>query len=249
MSSPTDANYLDPHDPRCELDRQDNLTLLALGEPVAADFQAHQASCLRCQQELAALAQTVALARHTDEHGNAEPPASIWVGISSELGLAAHRRSSPVVGSFRHRVRWRTGLVTAALVVTLTAVGGGYILGRDSNAPAVAAAAHAVLRAQPGAPAGAAGTAVVHATAQGHQLTIDSSGLPLRQGYYEVWLYNPTSGGMQPVGALADDGSGTFTVAGSLDLHSYDVIDISAQDYGGSTVVHGHSVLQGPITQ
>jgi len=90
---------------------------------------------------------------------------------------------------------------------------------------------------------------LVHGTAQGHQLTIDSTGLPLRQGYYEVWLYNPANGGMQPVGALADDGSGTFTVAGSLDLRSYNVIDISAQDYGGSTVVHQQSVLQGPLTQ
>ena len=143
-------------------------------------------------------------------------------------------------------MRWRAGLAAAAVVVTLAAAGGGYLLGRDSDGAAASAASHATLRAQPGAPAGVAGTAVVHATAQGHQLTIDSSGLPLRQGYYEVWLYNPTSGGMQPVGALADNGSGTFTVAGSIDLRSYNVIDISAQDYGGSTVVHQQQRPAGP---
>ncbi len=146
-------------------------------------------------------------------------------------------------------MRWRIGLAVAAVIVTLGALGGGYLLGRHNDGAAMNTASHATLLAQPGAPAGVTGTAVVHATAQGHQLTIDSSGLPLRQGYYEVWLYNPASGGMQPVGALADDGSGTFTVAGSIDLRSYDVIDVSAQDYGGSTVVHQNSVLQGPLTQ
>jgi anti-sigma-K factor RskA len=248
VSSPTDPRYLDPHDPRFELDRQDNLTLLALGEPVDADFHAHQTSCPQCQHDLAALAQTVTLARQTDEHSDAQPPPSIWLDISTELGIAAHRHSAPAL-PIRHRMRWRTGLAAAAMVVTLAAAGGGYLLGRHSDVPAARAGSHATLRAQPGAPVGVTGTAVVHATAKGHQLTVDSSGLPLREGYYEVWLYNPTSGGMQPVGALADDGSGTFTVAGSIDLRSYNVIDISAQDYGGSTVVHQHSVLQGPLTQ
>jgi anti-sigma-K factor RskA len=249
VSSPTDPRYLDPHDPRFELDRQDNLTLLALGEPVDAGFQEHQASCPQCQGDLVALSQTVTLARQTDEHSDAQPPASVWTGISSELGLAAHRRGTPNALPVRHRVRWRTGLAAAAVVVTLAAVGGGYLLGRHSDDAAVSAASHATLRAQPGEPSGVAGTAVVHTTSQGHQLTIDSSGLPLRQGYYEVWLYNPANGGMQPVGALADNGSGTFTIAGSIDLRSYNVIDVSAQDYGGSTVVHQKSVLQGPLTQ
>jgi anti-sigma-K factor RskA len=250
VSSHPDPYYLDPHDPRFELERQDNLTLLALGEPVDPNFQAHHAACSRCQHELATLARTVILARQTDEHSDAAPPASIWNGISNELGIAAHRRDAPAILPARHRMRWRYALAAAAAaVVTMAAAGGGYLLGRHSDGPAATAASHAILRAQPGAPVGVAGTAVVHATDQGHQLTIDSSGLPLRHGYYEVWLYNPASGGMQPVGALADDGSGTFTVAGSIDLRSYDVVDISAQDYGGSTVVHQQSVLQGPLSQ
>jgi hypothetical protein len=249
VSSPVDPRSLDPHDPRFELDRLDNLTLLALGEPVDANFDAHQGSCPQCQQELAALAQTVTLARQTDEHSDAQPPASIWTGISNDLGIAAHRHISPAAPAVRHRMRWRTGLAAAAVLVTLAAAGGGYLLGRHNDSTAMSAASHATLLAQPGAPSGVSGTAVIHATAQGHQLTIDSDGLPLRQGYYEVWLYNPASGNMQPVGALADDGSGTFTVAGSIDLRSFNIIDVSAQDYNGSTVVHQDSVLQGPLTK
>jgi hypothetical protein len=53
---------------------------------------------------------------------------------------------------------------------------------------------------------------------------------------------------MQPVGALGDDGKGTFTLAGSIDLGAYDIVDVSARDYGGSTVIHQQSVLQGPLT-
>ncbi len=248
MSSPH-SDQRDPHDPRFELDRLDNLTLLALGEVVDPDFATHQSACPQCQRELDGLAHTVAVLREGDENGDAVPPPSVWSGITGELGLAAHRDSSPRAVVQRGR-RWRYNLVAAAAVVLLAVAGaGGFLLGRHGHTGQPAAASHAVLSPQAGGPANVTGKATVHSTDQGRQLTITSDGLPLRQGYYEVWLYNPANGGMQPVGALADDGSGTFTIAGSIDLRSYDVVDVSAQDYGGSTVVHQQSVLQGPLTQ
>ncbi len=245
-SGPADGR--DPHDPRFELDRLDNLTLLALGEVVDASFATHQRGCPQCQGELDALAHTVAVVRETDENSDARPPASVWAGISSELGLTAHGQTRrPTAGHVR---RWRYALVAIAAAVLLVVGGaGGFLLARHGDRATVAAASHAILSAQAGGPKNVTGAATVHTTDQGRQLSITSDGLPLRQGYYEVWLYNPASGGMQPVGALGDNGSGTFTIAGSIDLRSYDVIDVSAQDYGGSTVVHQQSVLQGPLTQ
>ncbi len=64
-----------------------------------------------------------------------------------------------------------------------------------------------------------------------------------------MWLFNPTTQGMTPVGTLGDHGGGTFTIPAGIDLRDYHVIDVSAQDYGGATVQHGQSVLQGPLTQ
>ena len=243
------ADRRDPHDPRFELDRLDNLTCLALGEVVDASFVAHQRACRQCQLELDALAHTVAVLRETDKDSDAVPPASVWSGISSELGLATHPETARPATA-HHVRRWHHGLVAAAAAVLLVAGGvGGFILARNGDSTTVPASSHATLSAQAGGPKNVAGAATVHTTDQGRQLTITSEGLPLRQGYYEVWLYNPASGGMQPVGALGDTGSGTFTIAGSIDLRSYDVIDVSAQDYGGSTVVHQQSVLQGPLTR
>ena len=73
-------------------------------------------------------------------------------------------------------------------------------------------------------------------------------GLPLRQGYYEVWLFNPSSNQMVAVGTLADNGTGSFPVPAGLDPHAYHVVDVSAQDYDGDPA-HKQSVLRGQLTQ
>ena len=247
------SSRIDPHDPRFELERQDNLALLALGEAVDPDFEAHRATCSQCQQEVAALSHTVGLAREIEQRREEMPPAAIWSGIAAELGFDAPKQAeSPAVDelSTRRRRRWRAGLAVAAAVLVAVAGGAGFFLGRGTDSTTVTAASRAALSPQPGGPASVSGTANVHATSSGgHLLTVSSAGLPLRHGYYEVWLYDAKSGGMQPVGALADNGSGTYTVAGSIDLRSYDMVDVSAQDYGGSTVVHQQSVLRGALTQ
>lgn len=246
---------VDPHDPRFELDRQDNLVLLALGESVPQEFAEHEATCAQCQQELAGYADTVSLARESDVHRDqltAVPPASVWSGITAELGLTGSPRATSdarVRAGTARSTRWRWGLLAAAAVVAIAGAGvGGYFAGRSDSA-SNASISTARLERVPTGPDDVSGSAVVHTAGVGRQLTITTTGLPLRQGYYEVWLFNPTTQGMTPVGTLGDHGGGTFTVPAGIDLRDYHVIDISAQDYGGSTVQHGQSVLQGPLTQ
>ncbi len=251
------SSRIDPHDPRFELERQDNIALSALGEAVDPDFAAHSAACLQCQKDVAALAHTVNLARHIGQQEEAVPPPSIWSGIAAELGFDAARDAARDAApaavdelSVRRRRRWRAALAAAAAALIVVAGGVGFAVGRSTDGTPVTTASKAKLAPQPGGPNGAAGTAKVRATSSGgHQLTVSSTGLPLRQGYYEVWLYDAKSGNMQPVGALADNGRGSFTLAGSIDLRAFDVVDVSAQDYTGSTVVHATSVLRGPLTQ
>lgn len=247
MPSPTD-----PHDPRFEFDRQDNLVLLALGEPVPAEFHAHQADCTQCRRDLAALGKTVRLARESTEHRpqlSAEPPASVWTGIAAELALAGSRR--PPATARRHGKPWRyLAAAAAALLIGAAGAAGGYLAGRSSTTPPTASVLPARLGPLPGGPPDVAGRAAVHRTAAGAQLSVATTGLPLRHGYYEVWLYDPTVNNMVAVGVLGDGGRGTFTLPAGIDLQNYHVVDVSAQNYtGGSVITHAQSVLRGQFTQ
>lgn len=74
----------------------DQLTLLALGEPVAsADDSAHLATCDACTAELADLRLTATVARSTmDDAGLEAPPDRVWERVSAELGLGGPTRSA-----------------------------------------------------------------------------------------------------------------------------------------------------------
>jgi anti-sigma-K factor RskA len=247
-------SHVNPHDPRFELDRQDNLVLLALGEPVPAEFQAHQAACEQCQRELAGFGQTVRLARESVEHRaqlDAEPPPSVWSEITAELGMTRPSTLTKPAPPHARSPRWRYALAAAAAVLIAGAgVTGGYLAGRSDGAPQAVIVSPAQLAPMPDGPPNVAGTATVHASTTGKQLTVITNGLPLRQGYYEVWLYNPTANNMVPIGALSEGGKGTFTLPGGIDLSAYHVVDVSAQDYtGGSVITHRQSVLQGHFSQ
>lgn len=272
-SDPTDrtppGGPADPHDPRFELDLQDALVLIALGEPAPDWVEHHRRSCRRCQEELAGLAQTVRVARETvpaRAELDAVPSPAVWDGIVAELGLGrgapdvtpiARGRSAgtpqlpqlPVPPAEpARRARWR-GVLAAAAVVALAVGGGiGYAVGRNGSQSQGQVQVTARLAQLPDGPAGVSGKATVHSTGSGEQLSVTTDGLPLRTGYYEVWLYDPQADRMVAIGALADDGTGTFPVPPGLDVRSYNVVDVSAQDYDGDPR-HKQSVLRGGLTR
>ncbi|MBD8023318.1 anti-sigma factor [Microbacterium gallinarum] len=78
----------------------DQLTLLALGEPVASDADTeHLTGCAACAAELAELRRTAIIARATVADGQVleAPPARVWARIAEEIGLtdAAATASAP----------------------------------------------------------------------------------------------------------------------------------------------------------
>jgi Anti-sigma-K factor rskA len=252
------------HDPRFEAERLDHLVLLALGEAVPATFESHRPGCAECQRDLAAISRTVALGREAVANGDhlaAPPPASVWAGIAAELGQDSQRprprrtwpRPAADVAHSRMSARFRYGLAAAAVVLAVAGVTGGYVAGRASDSNRNHLASNARLETVPGGPARAVGSAAVHVSGDGRQLTVTTTGLPLRNGFYEVWLYDPdrgSGGDMVAVGALGDHGRGTFTLPGGIELRDYHVVNISAQEYGGgSSIVHAQSVLQGSLNQ
>lgn len=259
MDTSSDDAHDAIHDPRFESERLDHLVLLALGETVPAPFASHRPGCAECQRDLEAISRTVALGREAvanGEHLAAPPPASVWAGIAAELDLDSERplaRSARAATAHRSRLGMRTryGLAAAAAVVLALVGAGGYIAGRAAGSGPHHLASNARLATVPGGPTRAAGAAAVHASGDGRQLTVTTTGLPVRNGFYEVWLFDPdrgTSGDMVAIGALGDHGRGTFTLPSGIALRDYHVVDVSAQDYGGgSSIVHAQSVLQGSL--
>ncbi|SOD72308.1 anti-sigma-K factor rskA [Jatrophihabitans sp. GAS493] len=263
----------DPGEP----ERLDAIVLAAFGERLSPADADHQSGCLECMQERVSLAGIVTLARNPIEPlgtPDVRPPASVWAGIAAELGLdlnPAQSAAVPVESAAEavpvatpdsptpiprsaHRVplkrshRWL--LASVAAVALIGAACGGYLLGHSrtpTKAVAVCATNEAALAQMPDAPAGASGQAAVACSTSGPSLRVTTSKLPLREGFYEVWLYAPTSGKMVAVGTLGTNGSGAFTLPAGVDLREFHVVDVSAQLYNGNPA-HAQSVLRGPLT-
>jgi hypothetical protein len=67
------------------------------------------------------------------------------------------------------------------------------------------------------------------------------------RGYYEVWLLDERTNSMVAVGALGENGQGTFTMPAGLDMAGYSVVDVSAERYDGDPA-HASSVLRGTLS-
>ena len=98
------------------------------------------------------------------------------------------------------------------------------------------------------APAGAHGAVTVTAASGARQVQVSTDGLPAAgQGhYYEVWLLDPATLKMLPMGALAPSGQATFGVATGL-MAGYSAVDVSLQANNGNPVHSATSVLRGTL--
>jgi len=233
---------VDPHDPSHELDRQDRLALMALGELVDGEFAQHQSGCPQCQAELASLTATVALARASSRDvAAARPPERVWDAIEAATQSRPAKRDRP-----RLSASWPTALAAAAVALVLGV--GGFLIGRNSDGGQQRTAAHAVLVAQPGGPTAVTGAAEITRNGSGFSVAVTTHSLPIRNGYYAVWVYDPTINHMINIGALNSDGTGVFTLPPGVQISDYDIVDVSAQNFDGNPA-HQQSVLRGPMTK
>ena len=169
--------------------------------------------------------------------GSAEPAGP---GVSAIRGTGAHRATGR---------RWGkavAGLVAAALigvVGTLVAVRPW----QDGVVTPVTASA-ASLGPVSGGPGGVSGRAVVVQGPDGPELEISASGLPLQQGYYEVWVFDGKVK-MVAVGVLGADSKAVLVLPPTLDLRTYHVVDVSLEQYDGNQTHSQVSVLRGTLTR
>ena len=76
-------------------------------------------------------------------------------------------------------------------------------------------------------------------------MRLQTSDLPAAgSGFYEVWLLQPDSGKMLPVGVLGASGSGTYTLPAGV-LGRYADVDVSRERDDGNPAHSADSVLRG----
>ena len=145
----------------------------------------------------------------------------------------------------RRRPHHRRRLAAIAAGVVILAGAAAAALGLAGSGPAVLtrAALHPLQ-----APAGASGKVTVSAASGSRDVQISTVGLPAPgQGhYYEVWLLDPATLKMMPMGALPPSGQASFSVATGLTA-GYSAVDISLQANNGNPAHSKVSVLRGSL--
>ena len=116
----------------------------------------------------------------------------------------------------------------------------------DPPAPQPPVLATAALSAYGQTPRDAAGDARVLGD---NQLHLHVANLPKVAGYYEVWLIDPGTMKMFSVGTLSTgSGDQLLPIPANVDLRTYSVVDVSAEQYDNKPAHSGDSLLRGTLT-
>ncbi|MGC4756081.1 anti-sigma factor [Micromonospora trifolii] len=142
---------------------------------------------------------------------------------------------------------WVATAVTAAAAAAVGVVGTVSVLRPDDPTPTPppVVVASAPLAAYGETPPTATGDARVFRDGQLH---LHVANLPSVPGYYEVWLINPTTMEMFSVGTLGGGSDALLPLPPNVDLKSYSVVDVSAEQYDNNTRHSGDSLLRGSLT-
>ncbi|HEX6872716.1 MAG TPA: anti-sigma factor [Micromonosporaceae bacterium] len=132
----------------------------------------------------------------------------------------------------------------AAAVAVVGTIGAGHVSERI-NRPEVTAQTN--LAAYGATPPEAHGLARILVKDGSTQLHIHVADLPKENGYYEVWLIDPTTSQMVSVGVLGGQSDVILPLPSSVDLHAYRLVDVSAEPWDGDPAHSGDSLLRGTL--
>ncbi|RAO27052.1 hypothetical protein ONO23_05363 [Micromonospora noduli] len=188
----------------------------------------------------------------TDTRRRRVPEQADTTTAEQTLGTAAEStvtRLDPARRSRRGRgwSGWVATAVTAAAAAAVGVVGTVSVLRPDdpTPTPTPVVVASAPLAAYGATPPTAKGDARV---LKDGQLHLHVANLPSVAGYYEVWLINPTTMEMFSVGTLGGGSDALLPLPPNVDLKSYSVVDVSAEQYDNNTRHSGDSLLRGSLT-
>ena len=99
------------------------------------------------------------------------------------------------------------------------------------------------------ASASASGDVRVVASGDLRQLQVDADGLgtPPVNDYYEVWLLDPRTSQMLPMGILSPTGIGKYTTTKGI-MSGYSAVDISLQSNDGNPAHSATSLLRAQLS-
>jgi hypothetical protein len=204
----------------------------------------HIRTCDECQRELVDLvvvhAALTSAARMTRMFASPIEPSGELPPLGP-LDDAGH----PPSASRDHQQsrRWRWALVVAAVVVLVAVLGTSIGLARNHQASTIVA--QATLHPLEGPP-NATGSLTALAEGGNRVLTVHTAQLHVLSSrtYYEVWLLDPVTFKMLPVGVLPPSGTGIYDMDASL-MNGYSAVDVSLQVNDGNPAHSKVSVLRG----
>jgi hypothetical protein len=252
----------------------DQLISLAFGDTDATSTD-HVTGCADCGNELAALRRIVALGKKTQGLGDLpSPPPTVWDGIQAELaarpdhvtddrnGARLREKAGPADRTALHPVEpavrpghgvprarrrglrrrvatWSVAVGAAAVVIAVAVA----VWPREASRPEQIVAS-ADLAAFGSTQASAHGDAEVLADGQ---LRLHVADLPANQGYYQVWLIDPDTKQMFPLGVLGESAEARLPLPPDVDLARYSVVDVSAERFDNNPAHSGDSLLRGRL--
>lgn len=228
--------------PHCD---EDELSIIALGEPARPEDEQHLQDCARCQSRLDQLTAVVASARSiTDADRPVAPPLGTWEAIADELGLSTPADVTPI--SRRARRGATTWLIAGAAAVAGIAIGAVVTAGVTGSAGSADLVASASL--DPIDDSGFVGTASVEQTDSGAVLRITVPDLPaVEDGYYEVWMASPDTTTMVAIGTLNPGQEAAFPLPAGMAVTDFPVVDVSVEHFDGDAGHSAVSVVRGQL--
>jgi len=225
----------------------DELAVIALGEPARPADEAHLSTCSRCQSRLDQLAGVVGTARSIrPEDHPVTPPDSVWAGITDELA-SDQTGSVTSLDAERERRRPRLWLVAASAAAVGLLVGGGLVAAVNGSRTTSDVIASATLNPLEGSTAH--GTAKVEKVSAGDTLTVSVTDLPApADGYYEVWMATADTTTMVAIGTLPAGSQATFALPPGMDPTQFPVVDVSLEHFDGDAAHSATSVARGQLT-
>ena len=239
----------------------EQLALAALREPLPTEDAVHLESCAACAAEVASLRRSVdavAVPQLAAPGPSVPPPPHIWEAIVAATGVSATPRpdaaaAAPLVDAapsaeeaqvLPFRSRRRPVLLVAASVVIGAVVGAGAVVVLNDSDGVEAVETIAL---DPLDDNDATGQAEVLVRDDGSRaLEVQLTAPALDDGFYEVWLIEPSIVDMVSLG-IARSGTQTFELPADLDLGEFPIVDVSVEPLDGDPLHSGVSVARGQL--
>ena len=211
-------------------------------------LEAHLLTCARCRTELEQTELVISAAQGL-EHGAIElesPPGRVWAAINGELSADTWHEPTRSPGT---RTWWRPALGAAAgFAVGVAATVAVVVLADDQQPPQSSTIASGTIEPFEGQGSTNGKAVVLRANGNRSVRIVLSTAPSGGDDFVEAWIFDPRTNGMVALGVM-DKASETFAIPTSLDLATYDSIDLSLEPYDGNPAHSEISIAHATLDQ